>query len=99
MTFTVIFLHSQKEYFEQMVTWSFFNTRAWSFDADHATAYTDMWQMKWNYYQQCFPKETLGPVERMSVADMKARAVWLVSSECILLSLGTWLIVACRRMN
>jgi hypothetical protein len=58
-----------------------------------------MWQMKWNYYQQCFPKETLGPVERIGVADMKARAVWLVSSECILLSLGRWLIVACRRMN
>ena len=53
---------------------------AWSFDADHAAAYTDMWQMKWNYYKQCFPTETLGPVERMSVADIKARAVWLVGS-------------------
>lgn len=50
---------------------------AWSFDADHTTAYSNMWQTKWNYYQQCFLEDILAPIERMSVADIKARAVWL----------------------
>jgi len=72
---------------------------AWSFDADHTNAYTEMWQIKWNYYQQCFPEETLGLVGRMSVTDIKARAVWLVSSECVLPGLGTWLISGDRKMN
>ena len=58
-----------------------------------------MWQLKWNYYQQCFSEDILAPVGRMSVADIKARAVWLVSNECILLGLGAWLIAGFRRMT
>jgi hypothetical protein len=72
---------------------------AWSFDADHTTAYSDMWQKKWDYYQQCIPEDYMVQVERMSAADIKARAVWLVSNECILPGLSSWLIAGFRRMT
>lgn len=62
---------------------------AWSFDPDHIDAYTEVWQTKWNYYQQTFPEENLEVVERMSAAGVKARAEWVVSSECIFSCSGT----------
>lgn len=49
-------------------------------DPEQMTAYTERWQIKWNYYEQTFPKETLEAVQRMTEADIKVRAGWLVSS-------------------
>jgi hypothetical protein len=62
---------------------------AWSFNADEIAAYTEVWQIKWNYYEQTFPEGILWTVERMSEAEIKVRAGWLVSCECMFLCSDT----------
>ena len=77
-----------------MNAWSFFNTCCLVFWCISHYCLHRYVANEMELYQQYFPKESLEPVEQVSATDIKARAVWLVSSECILPGSGICLLLA-----